>query len=156
MRASITSRQRYSGVFALVILCISVMLCACSSVSSFAFAEGSEGSEGSYATWTSVSQAIDNELSKGKSEYKDGNISGASTRFQAAYNSVYVGSNFITVVRDTIGQDKVQSQSNQFQQLQTLVYQQNQGSKIDLIVNALNANILDTAKKLDANPKLDT
>lgn len=134
------------------------MLCACSSVSSFAFAEGSEDSEGSggsYATWTSVSQAIDNELSKGKSEYKDGNISGASTRFQAAYNSVYVGSNFITVVRDTIGQDKVQSQSNQFQQLQTLVYQQNQGSKIDLIVNALNANILDTAKKLDANPKLD-
>ena len=131
------------------------MLCACSSVSSFAFAEGSEGSEGSYATWTSVSQAIDNELSKGKSEYKDGNISGASTRFQAAYNSVYVGSNFITVVRDTIGQDKVQSQFNQFQQLQALVYQQNQGSKIDLIVNALNANILDTAKKLDANPKLD-
>ena len=112
MRASITSRQRYSGVFALVILCISVMLCACSSVSSFAFAEDSEGSEGSYATWTSVSQAIDNELSKGKSEYKDGNISGASTRFQAAYNSVYVGSNFITVVRDTIGQDKVQSHNN--------------------------------------------
>lgn len=109
----------------------------------------------SYASWSAVSKAIDDEFKQGQTEYNNGNNSGAATRFQAAYNSVYVASNMITVVRDTFGQNKVQSQQDQFQQLQTLVYQQNQGSQISTVSKALSADVSQTAAQLDSNSKID-
>lgn len=108
-----------------------------------------------YNTWSEVSLAIKDQLEQGKSEYANANMAGAATRFQAAYNSVYVASNMITVVRDTISQDKVQSQSDQFQQLQTLVYQQNQAAQISEVVSTLEADVAQTASQLDANASLD-
>lgn len=108
-----------------------------------------------YNTWSEVSLAIKDQLEQGKSEYANANMAGAATRFQAAYNSVYVASNMITVVRDTISQNKVQSQSDQFQQLQTLVYQQNQAAQISEVVSALEADVAQTASQLDSNANLD-
>lgn len=108
-----------------------------------------------YNTWSEVSLAIKDQLEQGKSEYANANMAGAATRFQAAYNSVYVASNMITVVRDTISQNKVQSQSDQFQQLQTLVYQQNQAAQISEVVSALEEDVAQTASQLDSNANLD-
>lgn len=108
-----------------------------------------------YNTWSEVSLAIKSQLEQGKSEYANANMAGAATRFQAAYNSVYVASNMITVVRDTISQNKVQSQSDQFQQLQTLVYQQNQAAQISEVVSALEEDVAQTASQLDSNTNLD-
>ena len=127
MRACVKVRWIIRNSAALMLAVCMLISCV---VSSFAIATPvfATDADRSYATWTEVSKAIDNQLQQGQNEYRSGNNSGAATRFQAAYNSVYVASNMITVVRDTIGQDKVQAQQDQFQQLQTLVYQQNQGS----------------------------
>ncbi|WP_421777600.1 FTR1 family iron permease [Gardnerella sp. KA00603] len=162
MRACKSVRRVVSGATALMLaVCMAVCMSMCTFasfvISSFvvttpAFATDADRS---YASWSDVSKAIDSQLNQGQSEYKSGNNSGAATRFQAAYNSVYVASNMITVVRDTFGQNKVQSQSDQFQQLQTLVYQQNQGDQIAAVSKALSEDVAQTAAQLDSNSKID-
>lgn len=158
MRACKSVRRVVSGATALM-LAMCMVMCAFASfvISSFAVTTPAFATDAdrSYASWSEVSKAIDSQLQQGQSEYKSGNNSGAATRFQAAYNSVYVASNMITVVRDTFGQNKVQEQGDQFQQLQTLVYQQNQGSQISAVSTALAADVAQTASSLDANLKVD-
>ena len=162
MRACKSVRRVVSGATALMlamcmVMCMSMCTFASFVISSFAVTEPAFATDAdrSYASWSDVSKAIDSQLQQGQSEYKSGNNSGAATRFQAAYNSVYVASNMITVVRDTFGQNKVQSQSDQFQQLQTLVYQQNQGDQIAAVSKALSADVSQTAAQLDSNSKID-
>ncbi|MFP1676808.1 MULTISPECIES: FTR1 family iron permease [unclassified Gardnerella] len=162
MRACKSVRRVVSGATALMlavcmVMCMSMCTFASFVISSFAVTEPAFATDAdrSYASWSDVSKAIDSQLQQGQSEYKSGNNSGAATRFQAAYNSVYVASNMITVVRDTFGQNKVQSQSDQFQQLQTLVYQQNQGDQIAAVSKALSADVAQTADQLDSNSKID-
>ncbi|MBF9314927.1 iron permease [Bifidobacteriaceae bacterium NR002] len=162
MRACKSVRRVVSGATALMlavcmVMCMSMCTFASFVISSFAVTMPAFATDAdrSYASWSDVSKAIDSQLNQGQSEYKSGNNSGAATRFQAAYNSVYVASNMITVVRDTFGQNKVQSQSDQFQQLQTLVYQQNQGDQIAAVSKALSADVSQTAAQLDSNSKID-
>ncbi len=162
MRACKSVRRVVSGATALMlavcmVMCMSMCTFASFVISSFAVTAPAFATDAdrSYASWSDVSKAIDSQLQQGQSEYKSGNNSGAATRFQAAYNSVYVASNMITVVRDTFGQNKVQSQSDQFQQLQTLVYQQNQGDQIAAVSKALSADVAQTAAQLDSNSKID-
>ncbi|WP_246906099.1 FTR1 family iron permease [Gardnerella vaginalis] len=162
MRACKSVRRVVSGATALMlamcmVMCMSMCTFASFVISSFAVTSPAFATDAdrSYASWSDVSKAIDSQLQQGQSEYKSGNNSGAATRFQAAYNSVYVASNMITVVRDTFGQNKVQSQSDQFQQLQTLVYQQNQGDQIAAVSKALSADVAQTAAQLDSNSKID-
>ena len=162
MRACKSVRRVVSGATALMlavcmVMCMSMCTFASFVISSFAVTMPAFATDAdrSYASWSDVSKAIDSQLQQGQSEYKSGNNSGAATRFQAAYNSVYVASNMITVVRDTFGQNKVQSQSDQFQQLQTLVYQQNQVDQIAAVSKALSADVAQTAAQLDSNSKID-
>ena len=162
MRACKSVRRVVSGATALMlamcmVMCMSMCTFASFVISSFAVTTPAFATDAdrSYASWSDVSKAIDSQLQQGQSEYKSGNNSGAATRFQAAYNSVYVASNMITVVRDTFGQNKVQAQSDQFQQLQTLVYQQNQGDQIAAVSKALSADVAQTAAQLDSNSKID-
>ena len=162
MRACKSVRRVVSGATALMlamcmVMCMSMCTFASFVISSFAVTTPAFATDAdrSYASWSDVSKAIDSQLQQGQSEYKSGNNSGAATRFQAAYNSVYVASNMITVVRDAFGQNKVQSQSDQFQQLQTLVYQQNQGDQIAAVSKALSADVSQTAAQLDSNSKID-
>ena len=162
MRACKSVRRVVSGATALMlamcmVMCMSMCTFASFVISSFAVTTPAFATDAdrSYASWSDVSKAIDSQLQQGQSEYKSGNNSGAATRFQAAYNSVYVASNMITVVRDTFGQNKVQSQSDQFQQLQTLVYQQNQVDQIAAVSKAISADVAQTAAQLDSNSKID-
>ena len=154
MRAYVKVRRIIRDSAALILAVCMLVGCIVSSFATTipAFATDADRS---YTSWTEVSKAIDNELLQGQSEYNSGNNSGAATRFEAAYNSVYVASNMITVVRDAIGQNKVQAQTDQFQQLQTLVYQQNQGSQISAVSTALSVDVAQTASSLDANLKVD-
>ena len=154
MRAYVKVRRIIRDSAALILAVCMLVGCIVSSFATTipAFATDADRS---YTSWTEVSKAINKELLQGQSEYNSGNNSGAATRFEAAYNSVYVASNMITVVRDAIGQNKVQAQTDQFQQLQTLVYQQNQGSQISAVSTALSVDVAQTASSLDANLKVD-
>ena len=154
MRAYVKVRRIIRDSAALILAVCMLVGCIVSSFATTipAFATDADRS---YTSWTEVSKAIDKELLQGQSEYNSGNNSGAATRFEAAYNSVYVASNMITVVRDAIGQNKVQAQTDQFQQLQTLVYQQNRGSQISAVSTALSVDVAQTASSLDANLKVD-
>ena len=102
MRACKSVRRVVSGATALM-LAMCMVMCAFASfvISSFAVTTPAFATDAdrSYASWSEVSKAIDSQLQQGQSEYKSGNNSGAATRFQAAYNSVYVASNMITVVQ---------------------------------------------------------
>lgn len=154
MRACVKVRRIIRDSAALILAVCMFVGCIVSSFATTipAFATDADRS---YTSWTEVSKAINKELLQGQSEYNSGNNSGAATRFQAAYNSVYVASSLITVVRENFGQEKVQSQADQFQQLQTLVYQQNQGSQISAVVAALQQDVAQSAASLDANAKVD-
>lgn len=154
MRACVKVRRivRDSAALMLAVCMLLSFVISSFAITTPAFATDADRS---YASWSAVSKAIDDEFQQGQTEYNNGNNSGAATRFQAAYNSVYVASNMITVVRDTFGQNKVQSQQDQFQQLQTLVYQQNQGSQISAVSKALSADVSQTAAQLDSNSKID-
>ena len=154
MRACVKVRRivRDSAALMLAVCMLVSFVISSFAITTPAFATDADRS---YASWSAVSKAIDDEFQQGQTEYNNGNNSGAATRFQAAYNSVYVASNMITVVRDTFGQNKVQSQQDQFQQLQTLVYQQNQGSQISAVSKSLSADVSQTAAQLDSNSKID-
>ena len=166
MHACAKARQKAQQVYAFLLAICVFVSCAIgfAGVAGFAGIAGliaaptpayATDANKTYNTWSEVSLAIKSQLEQGKSEYANANMAGAATRFQAAYNSVYVASNMITVVRDTISQNKVQSQSEQFQQLQTLVYQQNQAAQISEVVSALEADVAQTASQLDSNANLD-
>lgn len=55
-----------------------------------------DGADGSadYDTWADVAAAMDKQLQQGQKEYKDGNTAGSTSDFMAAYNEIYVASNF--------------------------------------------------------------
>lgn len=118
------------------------------------FVASATDADRSYTSWLAVAQAVKQELDQGEQAYNEGNNAGAATRFQASYNSVYVASNFITVVRDTLGQDKVQSQTDLFNSLQTLVYQPNNTDRIHATVTELYADVSQVATQFDADATL--
>lgn len=107
-----------------------------------------------YHSWSEVAQRISNELAQGNKEYQAHNSALASTRFSSAYNSVYVASNLITVVRETYGQDQVQQHTDQFQRLQTLVYQPNQDEHIRQTITQLTSSLTGLTAQLDANTQV--
>ena len=98
--------------------------------------------------------AMDKQLQQGQKEYKDGNTAGSTSDFMAAYNEIYVASNFTQVVTDNIGSDKQASQQQAFQDIQDLSYVTGNEAKIEQSVTALVSDLDSTAKQLDANTKL--
>ncbi len=101
-----------------------------------------------------VAAAMDKQLQQGQKEYKDGNTAGSTSYFMAAYNEIYVASNFTQVVTDNIGSDKQASQQQAFQDIQDLSYVTGNEAKIEQSVTALVSDLDSTAKQLDANTKL--
>ena len=79
-------------------------------------------SSADHDTWADVAAAMDKQLQQGQKEYKDGNTAGSTSDFMAAYNEIYVASNFTQVVTDNIGSDKQASQQQAFQDIQDLSY----------------------------------
>ena len=107
-----------------------------------------------YETWAAVSKAIGKQLQEGQKEYQSGNTAGATSDFMAAYNTIYVASNFTAVVRDTIGSDKQLSQQQAFQDIQNLSYVTGNDAQLDEKVTALVTDLDATAQQLDANTSL--
>ena len=120
------------------------------------FAPQAMAADGSadYDTWADVAAAMDKQLQQGQKEYKDGNTAGSTSDFMAAYNEIYVASNFTQVVTDNIGSDKQASQQQAFQDIQDLSYVTGNEAKIEQSVTALVSDLDSTAKQLDANTKL--
>ena len=103
------------------------------------FAPQAMAADGSadYDTWADVAAAMDKQLQQGQKEYKDGNTAGSTSDFMAAYNEIYVASNFTQVVTDNIGSDKQASQQQAFQDIQDLSYVTGNEAKIEQSVTAV-------------------
>lgn len=110
--------------------------------------------EVSFETWAAVAEEMNTQLTDGLNAYKSGNTSGAAADVKSAYNSVYVGANFSTVVRDTISADVQSSQQQQFRSLQELAYTTGNEDAFASQVAALTQELTDTATQLDANADL--
>ena len=111
--------------------------------------------EVTYTTWRQVADAIAAQLNQGEQKYADGNTAGASSDFMAAYNTIYVGSNFTTVVHDTLGTDRQADHQRQFQTITSLSYTTGNSAQIAQQVVALNTDLHTAATTLDANTSLD-
>ena len=111
--------------------------------------------EVTYTTWRQVADAIAAQLNPGEQKYADGNTAGASSDFMAAYNTIYVGSNFTTVVHDTLGTDRQADHQRQFQTITSLSYTTGNSAQIAQQVVALNTDLHTAATTFDANTSLD-
>ena len=112
------------------------------------------GKASGYDTWTDVSTAMAEELDSGREAYARGDNAGAASDFMAAYNSVYVASNFVTATASTLGQDRRSNLDQRFQSLQSQAYAPGNQGQIDQDTQALKADLADTAAQLDANGSL--
>lgn len=107
-----------------------------------------------YDTWSDVSTAIAKELDSGREAYAAGDIAGAASDFMSAYNSVYVGSSFVTVTASTMGQDRRADLDQRFQSLQSLAYASGNQDRINHDSQTLKTDVADVASQLDANTSL--
>lgn len=113
-----------------------------------------DDSQTNFASWAEAAANIGQQLATAEQEYTDGNYYQAGTDFQNAHWIGYDASNFSKVVNDTISAEKQTALLKEFTDLETLAYQQDQGSEIASKVDALTAELNETAQTLDANADL--
>lgn len=106
-------------------------------------------------TWAEVAESTIADINDGVQKYADGNMAGAASSFNTAYNTDYVATNFAKVVNDTIGEDRYTSQQSQFQELRSLAYQQDAQGDIESVSDGLIAGLTECAATLDANADLN-
>ena len=98
-----------------------------------------DDSQTNFDSWTEVAANIEKQLETAEQDYNDGNYYQAGTDFQNAHWVGYDASNFSKVVNDTIGADKQKALLQEFTDLESLAYQQDQGDAITAKVDALTA-----------------
>ena len=113
-----------------------------------------DDSQTNFDSWTEVAANIEKQLETAEQDYNDGNYYQAGTDFQNAHWVGYDASNFSKVVNDTIGADKQKALLQDFTDLESLAYQQDQGDAITAKVDALTADLNETAQTLDADTSL--
>lgn len=113
-----------------------------------------DDSQTNFDSWTEVAANIEKQLETAEQDYNDGNYYQAGTDFQNAHWVGYDASNFSKVVNDTIGADKQKALLQEFTDLESLAYQQDQGDAITAKVDALAADLNATAQTLDADTSL--
>lgn len=113
-----------------------------------------DDSQTNFDSWTEVAANIEKQLETAEQDYNDGNYYQAGTDFQNAHWVGYDASNFSKVVNDTIGADKQKALLQEFTDLESLAYQQDQGDAITAKVDALTAGLNATAQALDADTSL--
>lgn len=113
-----------------------------------------DDSQTNFDSWTEVAANIEKQLETAEQDYNDGNYYRAGTDFQNAHWVGYDASNFSKVVNDTIGADKQKALLQEFTDLESLAYQQDQGDAITAKVDALTADLNETAQTLDADTSL--
>ncbi|RSX50031.1 iron permease [Bifidobacterium callimiconis] len=140
-------------VFAAVIMAVLMVAALFVSPNAALAASGSDGvptkASFDYTTWTQISDKIAEQLNEGSTDYKNGDHSGASSAFNSAYSITYVSTNFSQATIDKLGQEKFQSQQQQFNTIKSLAYQQGKEGDIDSGIATLTADIADTATQLD-------
>lgn len=107
-----------------------------------------------YETWSAVAKAIDQQLQDGLKEYTSGNTAGSTSKFMAAYNTIYIASNFTAVVRDSVSSDKQTAQQQAFQDIQNLSYTGGNDDQLKQKIADLVSDLTSTAQQLDANTSL--
>ncbi|KAB8288339.1 iron permease FTR1 [Bifidobacterium ramosum] len=107
-----------------------------------------------YETWSAVAKAIDDQLQDGLKEYTSGNTAGSTSKFMAAYNTIYIASNFTAVVRDSVSSDKQAAQQQAFQDIQNLSYTAGNDDQLKQKITDLVNDLTATAQQLDANTSL--
>ena len=107
-----------------------------------------DDSQTNFDSWTEVAANIEKQLETAEQDYNDGNYYQAGTDFQNAHWVGYDASN------DTIGADKQKALLQEFTDLESLAYQQDQGDAITAKVDALTADLNETAQTLDADTSL--
>jgi len=113
-----------------------------------------DDSQTNFDSWTEVAANIEKQLETAEQDYNDGNYYQAGTDFQNAHWVGYDASNFSKVVNDTIGADEQKALLQEFTDLESLAYQQDQGDAITAKVDALTADLNATAQTLDADTSL--
>lgn len=113
-----------------------------------------DDSQTNFDSWTEVAANIEKQLETAEQDYNDGNYYQAGTDFQNAHWVGYDAYNFSKVVNDTIGADKQKALLQEFTDLESLAYQQDQGDAITAKVDALTADLNATAQTLDADTSL--
>lgn len=113
-----------------------------------------DDSQTNFDSWTEVAANIEKQLETAEQDYNDGNYYQAGTDFQNAHWVGYDASNFSKVVNDTIRADKQKALLQEFTDLESLAYQQDQGDAITAKVDALTADLNATAQTLDADTSL--
>ena len=113
-----------------------------------------DDSQTNFDSWTEVAANIEKQLETAEQDYNDGNYYQAGTDFQNAHWVGYDASNFSKVVNDTIGADKQKALLQEFTDLESLAYQQDQDDAITAKVDALTADLNETAQTLDADTSL--
>ncbi|MBF9666607.1 FTR1 family iron permease [Bifidobacterium dentium] len=113
-----------------------------------------DDSQTNFDSWTEVAANIEKQLETAEQDYNDGNYYQAGTDFQNAHWVGYDASNFSKVVNDTFGADKQKALLQEFTDLESLAYQQDQGDAITAKVDALTADLNATAQTLDADTSL--
>lgn len=113
-----------------------------------------DDSQTNFDSWTEVAANIEKQLETAEQDYNDGNYYRAGTDFQNAHWVGYDASNFSKVVNDTIGANKQKALLQEFTDLESLAYQQDQGDAITAKVDALTADLNETAQTLDADTSL--
>ena len=113
-----------------------------------------DDSQTNFDSWTEVAANIEKQLETAEQDYNDGNYYQAGTDFQNAHWVGYDASNFSKVVNDTIGAAKQKALLQEFTDLESLAYQQDQGDAITAKVDALTADLNETAQTLDADTSL--
>ena len=117
-------------------------------------ASAADDGQTNFDSWTAAAKNIEDQLATAEKDYNDGNYGQAGTDFQTAHWIGYDASNFSKVVNDTISADKQKELLQQFTDLESLAYQQDQGDAIAAKIDALTAEINATAQTLDANADL--
>ncbi|MCI1219797.1 MAG: FTR1 family iron permease [Bifidobacterium sp.] len=117
-----------------------------------------DGKPTDYESWNAVAEQINAQLDTALKSYAAGDSSSAGSDVSAAYNTGYIASNFVVVVRDALGAGRQQAQASQFQSIQQLMYATGRDADLRTQIGALQSELTSSAKTLDtttglANPR---
>lgn len=148
--AGIASGRIIAAIAAMLVALATVFALPAATQTAYA----ADSSHTDFDTWSAVAEDIVKQLNQGEKDYQSGNAYQAGTDFQNAHWVGYDASNFSKVVNDTIGASKQSALLQEFTDLETLAYQQNNGEAIASKVAALSSDLTAAAQTLDANTSL--
>ena len=124
------------------------------SVTSATSTEDANAAQYDFDSWSAIAANVADYLEQGRTAYASNDRAQAASAFSQAQHMAWNASNFAKAVSDTLGQDRYNAQSQAFQSLSRLAYQQDKGADVDAAVASLAADVEDAASSLDATADL--